>query len=280
MHQQPLAHRRLTHALEAPDAYVANLHAIACDDVEADVEHPVGRIFLGNRRIDFREGVSFVCEGGLQPLAALEDFGSHRGCAGRKVQSTAHFSRYRAVDLYSTQVVQISKAEGDLDPCIIAPGARVQLLTESRIIERQAVDRDRDQALVEPVTLQHGLQAVQIATRAADQGEGPDRGRAPQGQQVGCGLERRIHRAVTRGRQVDAVGLRIGGVHGRQSGKGGKQQNRESPRQEPACPAATAGRTRRGSLPDGAGCATALWRLTSRSHFLLMSPTDGGSPRE
>ena len=110
---------------------------------------------------------------------------------------------------------------------------RCQLLAQGRIVERQAVDRDRDIALVVPVAFQHRLQTIQVAAGAADEAEGSDGRGAAQGDQVGSRLERGIHVAVARGGQIDLVGLRIGGA-GRRRQVSMRQSQARGPRQRNA----------------------------------------------
>ncbi len=109
-------------------------------------------------------------------------------------------------------MIQRAQTESDLDLRIIARGARVQLIDQSRIVQGQAVDRDRHRALVEAKALQHGLQPIEVAPAASDQSERADGRGLAQRQQFGSRLECRVQRAVFSGRHIDAVGLWIRGA--------------------------------------------------------------------
>ncbi len=87
---------------------------------------------------------------------------------------------------------------------------RRQLLTQCRIVEWQAVDGDRDVALVVTVAFQHGLEAIEVAASPADEAEGADGPVLAQSDEVGSRLERGIHFAIARRSEVYLVRLRIG----------------------------------------------------------------------
>ncbi len=172
-------------------------------------------------------------------------------------------------------------AERDLDPRFIVRGTIGQFVSQRRIVQRQVVDRDRDIALVVAVAFQHGLESVEVAPGSANEREGADGRGLAQRQQVGGRLERVISRAVAGGGHVDSIRLRVSGVRELHSEQCDERQEQRSLQAHAADYADAA----EGQAPStgfrGQACrATALWRLTSRTHFLLMSAMDGGSPRE
>ncbi len=67
---------------------ITDVDARASNYMEADIEHIIRRILMGNRRVDFRESVAFVFERGLQALARGENLRGDRGVAALERQCT------------------------------------------------------------------------------------------------------------------------------------------------------------------------------------------------
>ncbi len=212
MQEKPLAHERLVHALQAPDANLADVDARPGDHVKADIEHPVCRILVGDRGIDFRESVAIVFERRLEAVARGEDLRGHRRRAALQRQCVLHRLRQLAVDVDAAHVIEVPQAECYFHASVVARRLRRQLFAQGRIVERQVVDGDCNVALVIAVAFQHGLEAIQVAAGPADEAEGPHGRGAAQADEIGSRLERGIHLTVTGGREIDLVGLRIGGA--------------------------------------------------------------------
>src|SRR6202035_4195989 len=79
--KKPLAHDRLLHLLQAPDADLTDLDTGAGFHVKADIEYAVGWILVSDGGVDLRKGVALVLEPVEQPVTGGQHIRGDGGCA-------------------------------------------------------------------------------------------------------------------------------------------------------------------------------------------------------
>ncbi len=210
--QQSPAHQRRVHPLQSFDVDIADLDLEAGCHVKAQIEHRRIGCFVGNRRIDLREGVALFLQRRKQTSAPCQHAGGNRGLSAAKPQGFARVDRrgHLPVDVDAAQVVKRAQRKADRHLRAAALGQRRQRIAEAGIGQRQSVDRDGDVRFVVPEALQRRFEPIRIAARPRDQAEGTDRRRFAQGQQIGRRFEGLVDVVVSHRGEINLVGLRIG----------------------------------------------------------------------
>ena len=160
--------------------------------------------------------------------ARRQDRAGDRGVAGAQAKRGVHPRRQAAGDLDHAEVEQRPEVEAGRDLHGRRGGRRLQRVDQPLVIERPAVDRQCDHALVVAEAVQRGLETVAVVARAGHQGERADRRVGAQCDQRGGVVQRLVDRRIAGGGEFDIIGLRIGGVRGRTwHGQQQRQQARE-----------------------------------------------------
>ena len=222
-------HEGLVDRAQSRDGDGADIDARACRHGVGHVDRVLRGVLEGCGHRHLGEGVAFVEKGGLQPGAGGQNIIGAGGLPALQLEGGAGGGRHCALDRYAAEVKQRTAGERDDDRNGRGGGISRDLRGQAGVVDRLAVDRDADAAVVVAGAIEHRLQPVLVGARAEHEGEGTGRRFQPQRCEVRGRGGQRVERLVAGFDEGDGIGLRICGT-----GRRGKDQRR-SGRRGPGC---------------------------------------------